>query len=318
MVMTAHISLPAFDSVGVPATLSPKIITGLLRDTMHFKGVTVTDAMTMEGVGKGYTTEQSSVLAIKAGADILLKPTDATRAIDAVLAAVERGEISRSRIDSAARRILELKARAGLDRGAEVSLTHLRDVVGSPEHHAIAADVANRAITLLRNDDNLVPLKAAGNALLVQYMPETEIRAGRILSSEIVKGRAGKTITTKISPGATADMLKAISGQADAADAVVIAAYVRRVEGEGRFAVPQPIAAWIDSIAQRRPTIVVAFGNPYLLRQFPSVKNYMVTYGVGDDLERAASAALLGKQAITGRTPVGLPGFFKAGDGIRK
>jgi beta-N-acetylhexosaminidase len=318
MVMTAHISLPAFDSVGVPATLSPKIITGLLRDTMHFTGVTITDAMTMEGVGKGYTTEQSSVLAIKAGADILLKPTDATRAIDAVVAAVERGEITRARIDSAARRILELKARAGLMNGAQVSLTSLREVVGSPEHHAIAADVAKRAITLLR-DDGAVPLKGTGSALVVQYMPETEIRAGRIFSSELIQGRAaGKTSTAKISPAATSDILKTLSAQADTADVVVIAAYVRRVEGEGRFAVPQPIAAWIDSIAQRRPTVVVAFGNPYLLRQFPSARNYMVTYGVGDDLERAAAAALLGRQPITGRTPVGLPGFFKAGDGIRR
>jgi beta-N-acetylhexosaminidase len=257
------------------------------------------------------------VLAIKAGADILLKPTDATRAIDAVVAAVERGEISRTRIDSAARRILELKARAGLMNGAEVSLTSLREIVGSPEHHAIAADVAKRAITLLR-DDGAVPLKATGSTLLVQYMPETEIRAGRIFSSELIQGRTGKTASVKISPAATSDMLKTLSAQADAADAVVIAAYVRRVEGEGRFAVPQPIAAWIDSVAQRRPTVVVAFGNPYLLRQFPSAKNYMVTYGVGDDLERAASAALLGRQPITGRTPVGLPGFFKAGDGIRK
>src|SRR5213075_2875067 len=113
-------------------TLSSRIITGLLRDSLGFGGVTITDAMTMEGVGKGYTTEQSSVLAVKAGADILLKPSDATRAIDAVVAAVERGEISRTRIDSAARHILELKARVGLAANRIVSLERLRDVVGSP------------------------------------------------------------------------------------------------------------------------------------------------------------------------------------------
>ena len=79
LVMTAHIALPAIDSTGVPATLSPRIITGLLRDTLHFRGVAITDAMTMEGIGKGYTTEESSVLAVKAGADVLLKPSDPTR-----------------------------------------------------------------------------------------------------------------------------------------------------------------------------------------------------------------------------------------------
>lgn len=102
MVMTAHVSLPAIDSSGIPATLSPRIITGLLRDTLGFKGVTITDAMTMDGVGKGYTTEQSSVMAVKAGADILLKPTDPAIAIDAVVRAVERGR-SRARASTARR-----------------------------------------------------------------------------------------------------------------------------------------------------------------------------------------------------------------------
>ena len=131
LVMTAHIALPAVagDST-TPATLSPRIITGLLRDSLGFGGVTITDAMTMEGVGKGYTTEQSSVLAVQAGADILLKPSDPTRAINAVVAAVERGEIARSRIDSAARHILALKARVGLNQSRYTDLDALRDVGG--------------------------------------------------------------------------------------------------------------------------------------------------------------------------------------------
>ena len=107
MVMTAHIALPAVQGdSSTPATLAPKIITDLLRDTLGFRGVAITDAMTMEGIGKGYTTVQSSVLAVKAGADVLLKPSDPIKAIDAVVAAVERGEIPRARIDSAARAVL--------------------------------------------------------------------------------------------------------------------------------------------------------------------------------------------------------------------
>lgn len=322
MVMTAHVSLPAIDSVGVPATLSPRIITGLLRDTLGFKGVTITDAMTMEGVGKGYSTEQSSVLAVKAGADILLKPTDPTLAIDAVVRAVERGEITRARIDSAARHILELKARARITDNAQVSLENLREVVGSPEHRAIAASVATRAITLLRDSANLVPLKASGPALVVQYMPETEIRAGRILGAAVRAGRtkagSGATMLAKLSPAANSYLLDSLGRVADSASVVVIATYVRRVEGEGRFAIPKQVADWIDAVGRRRPTIVVAFGNPYVIRQFPGVGSYMVTYGVGDDLERAAAAALLGGQPITGKTPVSLPGFFSNGDGLRR
>ncbi|HET9424016.1 MAG TPA: glycoside hydrolase family 3 N-terminal domain-containing protein [Gemmatimonadaceae bacterium] len=322
MVMTAHVSLPAIDSAGVPATLSPRIITGLLRDSLNFRGVTITDAMTMEGVGKGYSTEQSSVLAVQAGADILLKPSDPTQAIDAVVRAVERGEISRGRIDSAARHVLELKARMHITESGQVSLDHLRDVVGSPEHRAIAAGVATRAITLLRDSAGIVPLKATGRALVVQYMPETEVRAGRILGNAVRAGRtrasAGPTALAKISPAATRDLLDSLGRMADSSSVVVIATFVRRVEGEGRFAIPKNVADWIDAVSRRRPTVVVAFGNPYVIRQFPGVSSYVATYGVGDELERAAARALLGEQNITGKVPVTLPGFFNKGDGLRR
>jgi beta-N-acetylhexosaminidase len=320
MVMTAHIALPAIDATGVPATLSPKIITGLLRDTLGFRGLAITDAMTMEGIGKGYSTEESSVLAVKAGADILLKPTDPTRAIAGVVAAVERGEITRTRIDSAVRRVLELKARVGLSVSSQVSLTTLREVVGAPEHRAVATRIARGAITLLRDSASLVPIKARGRALVVQYMPETEIRAGRILGAAIRTGRSklGATTLAKIGPGATRDVFDSLSRASDTASVVVVAMYVRRVEGEGRFAVPAAVASWVDQLAKRRPVVVVAFGNPYLIRQFPNVQSYLVTYGVSDDLERAAAAAILGDAPISGHVPVSLPGFFKVGDGIQR
>ena len=336
LVMTAHIALPAIDSSSVPATLSPQILTTLLRDSLHFAGTTITDAMTMEGIGKGYTTEQSAVLAVKAGANILLKPGDPTRAIDGVVAAVERGEITRARIDSAARHVLALKARSGLGRSRLVSLGALREAVGAPEHRATAASIAQRAITLIRDDGKLVPLRTDGRVLVVQYAPETEIRAGRIFGTALRNGRAsarrmsdaatgtpssgrsGAPVTTiaRLTPASTGDLLDSIGRIADSSDVVVVAAYVRRVEGEGRFAVPQQVAAWIDSVAMRRPVIVVSLGNPYLIRQFPSVDAYMVTYGVSDDLERAAVRALLGQEAITGKTPVSLPGFFGLGEGL--
>ena len=174
-------------------------------------------------------------------------------------------------------------------------------------------------MTLLRDRDSLVPLRIPGPALVVQYAPETEIRAGRIFGAAIRSGRAtlGRTQLAKIGPAASHELLDSLGRLADSASVVVIATYVRRVEGEGRFAVPQQVAAWIDSVAARRPVVVVSFGNPYLIRQFPAVQSYLVTYGVSDDLERAAAAALLGAP-ITGRVPVSLPGFFKVGDGLAR
>ncbi|HEY9230365.1 MAG TPA: glycoside hydrolase family 3 protein, partial [Gemmatimonadaceae bacterium] len=300
LVMTAHIALPAVQGDSTtPATLAPRIITDLLRDTLKFRGVAITDAMTMEGVGKGYTTEQSSVLAVKAGADILLKPSDPTVAIAAVVAAVERGEISRAKIDSAARAVLELKVRSGIATNPIASLERLREVVGSPEHRATAASIAQRSITLLRDRDNQIPVAAANNdrMLVVRYAPETEIKAGRAFDASIrsARGRGTRTDVARIGPGATRDLLDSLGRMADAANTVIVTAYVRRVEGAGRPSVPAPIAQWIEGVAKRRRVIVVAFGNPYMIGQFPSVGTYLAAYGVSDDLERAAVSALTGK-----------------------
>ena len=320
LVMTAHIALPAVNGDSTtPATLAPRIITGLLRDSLGFGGIAITDAMTMEGVGKGYTTEQSSVLAVQAGADILLKPTDPTRAINAVVAAVERGEIARARIDSAARHILALKARVGLTHNRYVDLESLRDAVGSPAHRALAVDVSQRAVTLLRDKDALVPMRS-GRALVIQYAPETELKAGRVFGPTLAAALPQSRVV-KVSPSITRTQLDSIAALGQGIDRIVVAAYVRRIEGEGRFAVPQHVAAWIDSLAKSPagPKVaVVAFGNPYLIRQFPSVGTYMVTYGVSDDLERAAARALSGAAPITGRAPISLPGFFRVGDGLTR
>ena len=315
LVMTAHIALPAVSGdSATPATLSPRIITDLLRQDLGFRGVTITDALTMEGVGRGYSAEESAVLAVKAGSDILLMPRDAKRAIDAVVSAVDRGEIPRARIDAAARRVLELKARTGVAFNPMSDLEALREIVGATEHRAMADDIARRAVTLLRDNGNLLPV--SGRTVVVQYMPETELKAGRVFAREIAALRPSGVY--KITPRSGREELDSIARAAGGADRVVVAAPVRRVEGEGRAVSPAQIASWIDALAQRERVVFVAHGNPYLIRQVPRVDSYVVTYGVGDALERASARAIMGRAPITGRAPISLPGFFQRGDGIQR
>lgn len=138
------------------------------------------------------------------------------------------------------------------------------------------------------------------------------------MRSDRVTGVRRLVQVARLSPSATGDVLDSLDRAADGAASVIVTAYVRRVEGEGRFAVPQHIASWIDRLAHRRKVIVISFGNPYLIRQFGNVGSYLVAYGVSDDLERAVASALLGRSSIGGRIPVSLPGFFQAGDGLRR
>ena len=319
LVMSAHIALPAVggDSA-TPATLRPDIMRALLRDSLHFRGVAITDAMSMEGVGKGYSVEQSAVLAVQAGADILLKPSDITRSITAVVAAVEQGVITPARIDTSVRHILWLKARAGLARSRFVALDSVHNAVNTRAHRAVADSVAARAITLLRDSAGMVPVAGTARVAIVQFAPETEFKAGRAFAREFARLHPGARVVGRVTPGMSAASLDSIARATASADVVVIALHVRRVEGEGRATVPPHVAAWADSLASARPSVVLAFGNPYIIRQLPRVPAYIMTFGVGDALEVAAARALAGARPIGGRLPVSLPGFYKVGDGLSR
>ncbi len=315
-VMSAHIALPAIEAPGVPATLSPLVMTGLLRDSLGFRGVTFTDAMTMEGVGQGYPVERSCPLAVRAGMDVLLMPTDVARCVDAVVAAVAGGEIPQARVDAAVRRVLELKVRAGAVSRPIVDLEALRAVVGAPAHWTAARDVAQRAVTLLRDSASLVP--AGGRAITaVVYAPDAEATAGQGFAAELKAG-ARQFREFRITPRTSPTALDSIARAAESSDRLVVMTYTRTFEGAGRIAIPAHVAAWIDAQAATGKLVVVAGGNPYVIRQFPRVSSYLVTYGRGDALERAAARAVLGAAPITGRAPVSLPGFFAVGDGIQR
>lgn len=316
-VMTAHVALPAVGIDSSPATLEPRIVTSLLRDSLGFRGLAVTDALRMQAVGQGYTPEQAAVLAVQAGADILLSPTDVKKTIDAVTAAVEQGTITPARIERSVLRILELKARTRAARHPIVSLDSLRQQVGGPAHWALVHDIAARAITLLRDSAALVPAPRDGRLALVTYAPELDVTAGRAFAAEL-RALAPQTTVMRIDPTTGASELDSLSARVRGADRVIITTHVRTIEGAGRFAIAPRVAAWVDTLATQERVLVVASGNPYVIAQFPRVGSYLVTYGIDASLERAAARAIVGAAPIVGRAPISLPGFFIAGDGLRR
>jgi beta-N-acetylhexosaminidase len=151
----------------------------------------------------------------------------------------------------------------------------------------------------------------------VVYAPETEAVAGLSFVSEL---RAdNRTVRdARVTPRSSVAALDSLAAQAQASDRIVVMTYTRTLEGSGRLAIPAHINAWIDRLAATGKLIVVAGGNPYVIKQFPRVGTYLVTFGRGDALERAAARAVLGKAPITGRAPVTLPGFFARGDGVQR
>ena len=310
-VMSAHISNPTWLGDAVPATLQRRVLTDELRDSLHFRGLTITDALTMQAVARMYSQEEIAIRSVEAGAEVLLKPAEVTPVLNALTSRAASDPSFAAKIDAAARHNLEMKARVGLARGAQVSLDSLRGVVGIASHRAVAAEIAARAITLLRNGDGALPLRPLRPVQLVIYTPETEFSGGNAFVDEFQKH--GSAVVTRVGPQTPRAALRAISKRAKRGQLIVLTV-VRRVEGRGRVAIAEPFAAWVRQITKRKRPIVVAAGNPYVIGQFPGIGEYVVTFSVGEAPERAAAQALFDGK-FPGRSPVSLPGIFARADG---
>jgi beta-N-acetylhexosaminidase len=317
-IMTAHIAVTGvLGDSAPPATLSPYFMTDVLRKEMNFHGLLVTDAMTMGGVANRYGATEPLVLALQAGADILLMPHSVTEAINTVTTAVQSGRLTQARIDESVRRILRLKAQAGLRTGRLVDLNAVDTIVNVPARSSVAAEVAQKSITLARDERSLVPLSRSSKRILsITYSDPGDLIAGRIFNLEL-RAAGFTVIPVPVDSRTTPEELDAIKSQADSADVVIASAYVFPRESRGTIGAEGGYPGLISQIAAARKNLIaISFGNPYLVSAYPTVPAYMLAWGGAPVSQRAAAAALLGKAPISGRLPISIPPWFKSGDGL--
>ena len=341
-VMIAHIALPQIDpevvkplkeykggdaeagaeivsqSATIPATLSAKVQTDILRKDLGFKGLVVSDAMSMSSLTLYFTQEEAGVRAFLAGTDILEKPTDADSILRGLKAAVASGRIPMSRLDESVTRQIAWKYELGLFKERITPLEDIDKIVGNAETQALTDEIATKAMTLIRNDGDL-PLD----------------RSKRIAVIGISNGFDGPSTMTSFAGGLRAVGLKFTHGyiqenslqqQVDAArkamqeaDVVVFGLFGRvRSGAKNSVGVPENGAAIVrEALAANKKVIGISFGNPYVLGGFPEMKNYLVAYGDMPSLQRAAARSVLGLQDITGKLPISLPGLHPRGTGIQ-
>ena len=320
-VMTAHLAVPNVTGDNIPASLNPKISTGILRGRLKFGGIITTDSMEMGAITKNYPNGESAVMAIKAGADLVLFPPDVEAAIAAVEAAVGRGEITETRIDESVRRLLAAKYRIGLTKNRFVDPARVNGSVEKPESVAEANRVAEKSITLLRNDGQVFPLskETARKALFVIVAADDDAQEGATLAPEVTRRVANARIV-RLDPRSTSEEYKQVLSDAGKYETVVLAPFVKRAAAKGTVALPENQAAFVKQILALKndKTAVVAFGNPYMIRQFPEAKNYVVTYAIEDVAQAALVRALFGETPFRGRLPINIPGLFRIGAGITK
>jgi beta-N-acetylhexosaminidase len=314
--------------VTLPGTLSPKIMTGLLRDELKFNGVIVTDAMSMAGVAARYSPAEAAIRSIKAGADVIEKSPDLDAAIAGIKDAVKKGDITEARINASAERVLRAKAALGLHLKKTVNLDDVDRVVNNPRFNEIAQQIADHSITLVRDERKLLPLD-------IPNLPYESSRKGRILNLtftdeedraitrtfvEELRLRAGVVENVVLDSKATeAEIDQALSRAREGAfDRVIYSLAVRARSGKGSVALPAVGKRLAEELIKRRvPLVVVSFGNPYLLLAIPDSPSYLLAYSPFPVSQRAAAKAVLGEIEINGKLPISLPGLYPRGHGLK-
>ncbi len=346
-VMSAHIGLPQIDPTSVaplpredarhspyadsqvltenatlPGTLSPKILTGILRNDLHFDGIVTTDALDMSGLTIYFTPGESAVRALEAGADMLLKPLDADATVAGVRNAVKSGRLTEKRIEESARRILAAKYDLGLAKQRVTPLDKIDTIVSTADAERLAQEIAEHAVTLVRDDAHLLPAtNLSANArvfVLAVTNGEDRLFVAQPFWSALARG--GRKIEGAVLDERSSDKeVDRALERAKGADLVVAALYGRVRTGQSNSgALPEPGKRALDKLIDRKsPLVGISFGNPYLLESFPSLKTYAVAYGDMPSLQSAAARALLGEIDVTGRLPISLPNLYARGTGIQ-
>ena len=316
VVMSAHIAFPAFTG-DAPSTLSPAVLTGVLRDSLKFRGLVVTDALQMGAIVTKYGAGEAAVRAFEAGSDLLLMPADPDSAIAAMLVALQTGRIAPARLDASVRRVLEIKRGLGLFERRTVPLDSIARIVGSKPFQEAAEGLAQRALTLVRDTAGTVArLRATRSRMaIIAYADELNSSAGQRLLELLRLG--GDTVgffrLWPMSGQASYDSARVVINRAPT---VIFAMNVRPISGRGTIALPDSLARLITMTDSLKPTVLISLGSPYLLNQTPSVKSYLIAWSGVRAAERAAGRALLGWSPVRGKLPIRIPPNYPIGFGM--
>jgi beta-N-acetylhexosaminidase len=317
-IMSFHGVMPAFDSTGVPATLSHNVMTGVLRGELGFNGIIVSDAMDMKGGLIQFGLAESVKRAIAAGLDVILQPSDVVQAIDAIVGGVKEGRYSEPRLDESVLRVLRAKQRLGLAESRVVDMARIPAIVGDSSKLELARAIAEKSITLVKDSLKQVPLAISPTLriLSITVASKTDLGAGVTFNAELrTRYPAIRTefITTQ-DPGVNYERMRAA---ADSADVTVVSSYVGQAWDATSLGAPAAFTALInDLMAKGRGPVLVTFGNPYLLQQLPRVGTYVVAWAGSPVLQSAAAHALMGDAPISGHLPISIPPYISRGTGI--
>ena len=308
-VMVAHLSVPALDSTGEAASLSPQIVQGLLRQQYGFNGLIFTDALNMKGVSARYKPGEVDLAALKAGNDVLLFAEDVPKAKTAILNALANEEITQARIDSSVRRILMAKYFLGLTKKQQLSKKGLSEKLNSINAAILKKKLMEQAQTVLINRENILPIAdlAGKKIACVQFGKSVDETFVDHLSKYAQVD--GYVLTQDANT-----LLNKLSGY----DLVIAAYHTDDTSPWKSYKPSEQDKQFIKKLALQNTFILTLFANPYVLGSFTEVEQangLILSYQNNAEAALAAAEIIFGALTANGRMPVSGSNLFDVGYG---
>lgn len=317
-VMVAHLYMPELEKTpNLPSTLSPKIITNLLRNDMKFKGLIFTDALNMQGVAKKFPVGDREIRAILAGNDVLLFPENVPLAITEIKAAIAKGKISEKIITERCRKILIAKAWAGLDtmNASPISTQNLHSELNTNAAKVLKKNLIRAAITVAKDDKNQLPINHL-DTQKIAYVRFSDAQKDEFYS--IAKNYTNITKFT-ITPANSAAQMPNLLKKLQSYSTVIVNLEATSPYASRKYGINATHSNMVAQIAKATNTVLVLHGNPYILNtltaSIPSISSIMVAYDYSAEVQHETAQILFGALPAKGKLPV-TSGGIKAGTGI--
>jgi beta-glucosidase-like glycosyl hydrolase len=304
-VMVAHLYVPTLEKKkGIPASVSYEIITNLLKNTYQYKGLIITDALNMNAIAKKFSPGEIDLRAFKAGNDIMLFSQDVPNGKALIKSAFEKGEISENRLAESVKKILKTKFLLGLQDLKPINPENINVDLNNASHAEISEKLYANAITLLKDEKNLLPLSCSKT---YYYLPLEEAPF--------------QTFVENLNFGTTINLIsKEEISQIPENSTVIIGFHKDNSTAYKPYKISQNSKDILTELSKKQNVILDIFGSPYALKDIDiaSISTVLVSYENNDLSMKASAKALLGKTKISGKLPVIVNENLKAGTGIEK
>lgn len=311
--MIAHLHVPAIDATtNRPTTLSPRAVNEILKQEIGFDGLIFTDGLGMKGVTKHYRNGEVEAKALVAGNDILLLPQDVPAALKEIKNYLVSGELSASDVDEKVRRVLRAKYDLGISTPQRVSTTNLRADLNTPAAQVLKRKLIDNALTLVRNDQQIVPIQEIKNKKISVLSIGKKTRT----PFQNAFAKYGAFSQTNIDKAITNSKSTQLLQQFKSQDLVIVSLHDMNSRASKGFGISGSTRDFLEKLGQQNNVLLVVFGNPYSLEYFDNLNNILMAYDDDEIVQESAAQAIFGATGINGRLPVTASPRSRFNDGV--